>query len=162
MYSWGDAPNQSNRATMNFLNPACDGQRGVTGPGAYKEYLPRADQKISVDLATRMKNAIKAVRGKAYTVQQDFALYPTAGTSDDYATARSWLDPTRSKVYSFTIEWGTEFQPPYTEMSKIIQDITAAMLDFCLGAVATTATTTTTAAVARRRRTTRPRTAVPA
>ena len=42
----------------------------------------------------------------------------------------------KSWVYGFTIEWGKEFQPPYAEMQKIMQEISAALLDFCLGALA--------------------------
>ena len=29
------------------------------------------------------------------------------------------------KVYAFTIEWSTAFQPPWNEMEKIISDITS-------------------------------------
>jgi hypothetical protein len=47
------------------------------------------------------------------------------------------VNASQGKIYSYTIEWGTEFQPPYAEMQNIIQDNTAAMLDFCLGAIAT-------------------------
>ena len=121
---------------MNFRNSTYDGKRGMKGTNAYKEFLPSSDQTIAANLAKRMANAIKAVRGKVYKVQQDFAMYPTAGTSDDYASARHWLNSANGKIYSFTLEWGTEFQPPYAEMQNIINDITAAMLDFCLGAIA--------------------------
>jgi carboxypeptidase T len=141
MYSWGDAVNQSTKSTMNFRNPTFDGQRGLSGSNAYREYLPSADQAISTKLARRMRDAIKAVRGKTYTVEQDFGLYPTAGTSDDYATSRHFVDTSKGRIYSFTIEWGTEFQPPYTEMQRIMRDISAALLNFCVGAVATPVST---------------------
>ena len=67
------------------------------------------------------------------------SLYPTAGTSDDYAFSRHILDSKKSKVYSYTIEWGsqnnpTPFHPAYPEMQKIIQEITAALLAFCIAA----------------------------
>jgi murein tripeptide amidase MpaA len=136
MYTWGDAVNQTTRATMNFLNPAYDTQRGLKGKGAYREYTRAADQTTAAGLARRMRNAIKAVRGTAYGVQQDFALYPTAGTSDDYATSRHFVDPSKGRIYGFTIEWGQEFQPPYAEMQHIIQEVCAALLAFCLGALA--------------------------
>jgi murein tripeptide amidase MpaA len=142
MYTWGDATNQATRATENFRNSAFNGKRGLSGAGAYKEFLPSADQGVSVNLATRMHDAIRAVRNKNYVVKQDFDLYPTAGASDDYATARHWVDGSNKKIYSFTLEWGTEFQPAYAEMANIIQDITAAMIEFCLGAIATPAVVT--------------------
>jgi len=144
MYTWGDATNQATRASENFLNSAFNGKRGLSGKGAYKEFMPSADQSVSVGLATRMHGAIQAVRGKNYVVKQDFDLYPTAGASDDYATSRHWVDGSKKKIYAFTLEWGTEFQPVYAEMTKIIDDIMAAMIEFCLGAIATPAVVTRT------------------
>jgi hypothetical protein len=86
-----------------------------------------------------MRAAIQAVRGRGYTVMQSMSLYPTAGTSDDYAYSRHIVDPSKPKVFSYTIEWGsptnpTPFHPPYPEMKQIIQEITAALLQFCLRA----------------------------
>jgi hypothetical protein len=42
-------------------------------------------------------------------------------------------------VYSYTIEWGspsnpTPFHPPYPEMKKIIDEVTAGLLAFCVAA----------------------------
>jgi hypothetical protein len=59
-------------------------------------------------------------------------LYPTADTSDDYAYSRHFVDSTKQKVIAYALEWGTEFQPPYTEMQNIIQEITSGLLSFCL------------------------------
>jgi carboxypeptidase T len=66
-------------------------------------------------------------------------LYPTAGTSDDYAFSRLIVDSNKAKVYSYTIEWGSAsniipFHPAYTEMLVIIREITLALLEFCLRA----------------------------
>jgi len=139
LYNWGDDVNQANRPDMNFRNPAFDGKRGIENDTAYKEFMPSADQTAAVKLARAMRDAIKATRGRQYTVMQSLSLYPTAGTSDDYAFSRHLTDPGKPKVYSYTIEWGREtnptpFHPPYTEMSRIIQEITAALLAFCLKA----------------------------
>ncbi len=139
LYNWGDDVNQANRPDMNFRNPAFDGTRGIENDTAYKEFMPSADQTAAVKLANAMRDAIKATRGRQYTVMQSLSLYPTAGTSDDYAFSRHIVDPGKPKIYSYTIEWGrqnnpTPFHPPYTEMSRIIQEITAALLAFCLKA----------------------------
>ena len=139
LYNWGDDVNQANRPDMNFRNPAFDGTRGIENDVAYKEFMPSADQTAAVKLANVMRDAIKATRGRQYTVMQSLSLYPTAGTSDDYAFSRHLTDPGQPKIYSYTIEWGrqnnpTPFHPPYTEMSRIIQEITAALLAFCLKA----------------------------
>jgi murein tripeptide amidase MpaA len=136
LYSWGDDQDQTQTPQMNFLNAAFDGKRGVAKDTAYKEYIPAADKTAAVRLAKQMRSAILAVRGRDYKVMQSMSLYPTAGASDDYAYSRHLSDPTRPKVLSYTIEWGsgdnpTPFHPPYPEMKQIIQEITAALLQFC-------------------------------
>jgi len=131
LYSWGDDEDQSTDPTLNFRNPAWDGQRGVAGD-AYKEYIPSDDLATALDLANTFQAGIEALRGTAYTVKPGFNLYPTAGTSDDYAYSRHFVDPSLQKVISYTLEWGTEFQPPYSEMQNIINEITCGLLAFCL------------------------------
>jgi hypothetical protein len=46
--------------------------------------------------------------------------------------SRHFVDSTKEKVIAYTLEWGKEFQPPYTEMQNIIQEITCGLLAFCL------------------------------
>lgn len=138
LYSWGDDDNQTNDTSMNFQNPAYNGSRGITdasglpGASAYKEYIPLSDLSRAIDLANTFHDGIRAVRGTTYTVKPAVNLYPTAGTSDDYAYSRHLVDSTKEKVIAYTLEWGTEFQPPYTEMQNIIQEITSGLLAFCL------------------------------
>lgn len=131
LYSWGDDDDQSTEPAMNFLNPAYDGQRGVGGD-AYKEYIPPGDLTAALGLAADFHDAVQAVRGTDYTVKSAFNLYPTAGTSDDYAYSRHFVDPSKSKIISYTLEWGTEFQPPYAEMQHIISEITCGLIAFCV------------------------------
>ncbi|MEA2238996.1 MAG: hypothetical protein QOC81_3720 [Thermoanaerobaculia bacterium] len=139
LYNWGDDDNQTPKQQMNFQNPAFDGKRGIQNDTAYKEFIPSADKTAAVKLANQMRTAIQSVRGRNYTVMQSMSLYPTAGTSDDYAYSRHIVDPSKPKVLSYTIEWGspnnpTPFHPPYPEMKQIIKEITAALLQFCLRA----------------------------
>jgi carboxypeptidase T len=139
LYNWGDDTDQTTNPAMNFQNPAFDGKRGLANDTAYKEYVAAADKTAMVQLAKRMRDAIQAVRGRTYTVEQSVGLYPTAGTSDDYAFSRYIVDKTKAKVYSYTIEWGrpsnpTAFHPPFPEMGKIIQEVTAGLLEFCVRA----------------------------
>jgi murein tripeptide amidase MpaA len=136
LYSWGDDRNQTATPQMNFRNPAFDGKRGIVDDKAYAEYIPPVDKAQAVKLANHMRSAIERVRGHVYKVQQAIELYPTAGTSDDYAFSRHIIDGRKAKITSFTIEWGSErnatpFHPEYTEMQKIIQEITAALFAFC-------------------------------
>ena len=139
LYSWGDDDDQTTNPSMNFQNAAYNGKRGIAGDTKYKEYISGTDKTTAVKLANKMKTAIQNTRGRVYKVEQSMDLYPTAGTSDDYAFSRHFVNQHKAKVYSYTIEWGspsnpTPFHPPYTEMQKIIQEITAALFAFCIAA----------------------------
>ena len=139
LYGWGNDVNQTGLPDMNFHNPAFDGKRGIVSDTAYKEFIPAADQAAAIALARAMRDAIKAVRGREYGIMQSLSLYPTAGASDDYAFSRHLVDPSKAKVRSYTIEWGrptnpTPFHPPYREMRRIIQEVTAGLIAFCLKA----------------------------
>lgn len=134
LYNWGDDQNQSTDPTVNFSNSSFNSVRGIKNDAAYREFIPPDDWTNIVLLANQMDNSIIAVRGKNYTVQQAFDLYPTSGTSLDYAYSRHFTHPSKGKIFGYTIEWGTEFQPPWTEMEKIILDISSALATFCLEA----------------------------
>lgn len=131
LFNWGDDENQTTDPNVNFLNASFDGTRGVAGD-AYKEYIPAGDLSSAMALANTFRDGIHAVRGTTYTVKPSFNLYPTAGTSDDYAYSRHIIDPSKEKVISYVLEWGLVFQPPYSEMQNIIQEITCGLLAFCL------------------------------
>ncbi len=90
LYPWGDDDNQTIDPTMNFQNPAYDGQRGTPGDSLYREYIPQSDLDWYVSTGNRVRDAIAAVRGRTYTVQQGVGLYPTTGTSEDYVYTRHW------------------------------------------------------------------------
>ena len=132
LYSWGDDDDQTTDPSMNFQNAAFNTQRGLVGDFAYKEYIPSFDQTTAIALANSFHDGIQAVRGKDYTVKPSVNLYPTAGTSDDYAYSRHFVDGGKGNVISYTLEWGQEFQPLYPEMQNVIQDITSGLLTFCL------------------------------
>ena len=139
LYNWGDDENQATNPAMNFQNAAFNGKRGIAGDTVYKEYLATADKNTAVNLANKMQTAIKNIRGRVYKVEQAMSLYPTAGTSDDYAFSRHLTNSQKAKIFPYTIEWGspsnpTPFHPPYPEMQKIIQEITSALLAFCIAA----------------------------
>src|SRR5262249_2368919 len=126
LYAWGDDVDQTTDPAMNFRNPAFDGRRGIAGDSAYQEYVESADRNAIIALANEMRDAIKRVRGREYKVERLMSLYPTAGTSDDYAYSRHIVDPSLPKVYGYTIEWGspnnaTPFHPAYAERRQIIQ-----------------------------------------
>src|SRR5205823_14248988 len=111
---------------------------------------------LGMSLASRLNYRIQAAHGRTYTVKQSCNLYPTAGTSDDYAYARHLTNPAKGKIISYTLEWGPDysqpgstphwtvpqcFHPTYsdpaapTDMTRIIEEVTAGILEFCLGIV---------------------------
>jgi murein tripeptide amidase MpaA len=134
LYSWGDDQNQTTDPSQNLTNAAFNSVRGVANDTAYKEYIPSADQTAVIAIANRMQAAIQAVRGKNYAVEQGFSFYPTSGASDDYSAARHVMDNTKTRVYAYTVEWGTSFQPVWSEMQLIIADIESGLFEFCLSA----------------------------
>jgi murein tripeptide amidase MpaA len=134
LYVWGDDESQYTDANMNFQNAAYNGQRGVLGD-AYKEFIPDGDLGSVIGLANAFTKSLAEVRGKLYFAKPGFSLYATSGTNDDYAYSRHFVDPSKSKALSFTVEWGTEFQPPWTEMQEIIKDVSAGLMGLGLEAL---------------------------
>lgn len=131
LYSWGDDNNQTADPNQNFLNPVYNGKRGNPGDTQYREFIATLDENTAAGYARRMSDALTAVRGQSYTVQQAVGLYPTSATSDDYTFSRHIVNGLKRKVYSFTIEFGQDFVPPFSEMSNIIKDVSSAMTELC-------------------------------
>lgn len=130
LYPWGDDENQSTDPNQNFRNPAFDGQRGTVGSG-YKEYIPAADLHAHVVTAERIRDGIAAVRGRVYTVQQSISLYPTTGTTHDYAYARNFIDTGRRRILGYTLETARSFQPNDAEKNSVITEVSAGLME-CL------------------------------
>lgn len=143
LFPWGDDDNQSSDPSQNFRNPVWDGLRGVSGSG-YAEYIPAADQTKYVDVGGKLRDAISAVRGRTYTVEQSFDLYGTSGVSADYAYSRYFRPGANRKVWSFVIEtnrigenndWQWGFQPPYSEALRVIEEVQAGLIQFMLSCI---------------------------
>ena len=63
-------------------------------------------------------------------------LYPTAGSSDDYAYSPHIVDCRKGKIIAYTVEYGrsrvsTPFHPPYDEMRKVMREVTSGLLELC-------------------------------
>ncbi len=134
LYPWGDDDNQSTTAEMNFRNPAYDGMRGAIGDNRYREFIPSGDLRWCMETAGRIKSAIWAVRGRSYTAEPGAGLYPTSGTSNDYAYSRHF-GTGRREVRAFCIETGTEFQPSHEEGVRVMDDVSAGLVELCLASV---------------------------
>src|SRR6476620_3855625 len=120
LYPWGDDDYQTQDPNMNFKNPQFDDLRGHPGDSIYKEYLPKADLDWFNDTGIKIKNAISSVRGSSYTVEPGIRLYPTSGTSHDFAYALHFVDTGNRKIMAYTIETAKEFQPVYSEALKVM------------------------------------------
>jgi murein tripeptide amidase MpaA len=134
LYPWGDDDNQSSDPNMNFANPAFDGQRGVHGAG-YREYIPSGDAAWFDTTGKAVRDAIAGVRGRTYSVEQGILLYPTSATAHDYAYSRHFVQAGSRKVMAFTIETGTEFQPPWSEAQQIIDEVSSGLVALLQGAM---------------------------
>jgi carboxypeptidase T len=145
LYNWGDDDDQSKHPMMNFHNPDYDGKRGFPNdtrggdPTKYQEYIPPEDLKDEQHYGVIMRDAIESAHGREYKLENAVGLYPTSGTSDDWAYSRYFLDDAKyKKVRGYTIEWGPNrpvtrkaFHPDYPDMVPIIEEITAGLLAFC-------------------------------
>jgi len=165
LYNWGDDDDQTSIPSMNFRNPSFDGKRGIpdSTPGGdkekYREFLPADDLNDLIALGNVMRDAIAATHGRQYSVKGAVGLYPTSGTSDDYAYSRSFVDARKGRVRGYTIEWGPQresipesFHPNYPDMVPIIEEVTAGLFAFCSAVASrlTTPQTTDTALAAAR------------
>lgn len=145
LHSWGSDQNQTTEHAQNFLNSAFDGVRGRADDSAYREYITQRDLDLVEKLADRMNAAVKAVRGDNYGVEQAFGLYPTSGASDDYAFSRHFANPSKTKVYGFTVECGHTFQPTWSEAEEVIREVSAGLVYFCLEAASSAGSVTPSA-----------------
>ena len=133
LYSWGSDQDQTTSPGDSFLNPALDAVRGRLGDGI-GEYLPATELGVASTLATRLNDGIKAVRAIDYGVEQAMTLYPTSGASDDYAYSRHFADPARTRVFAWTVECGSSFQPPWSEAEHVIAEVGSGIVRWALAA----------------------------
>jgi murein tripeptide amidase MpaA len=132
-YPWGDNRDQTTDPEMSFENPTFDGKRGKPHHHDYREYIRPEDLELYRKTADRARDAIGAVRGTHYTVNQSVGLYPTSGTSDDYTYSRSYVGGRR--VMGFTVETAREFQPKYAEAKHVITEVSAGLVAYCQAAL---------------------------
>lgn len=135
LYPWGDDENQTTNPGMNFQNPAFNGMRGTAGDTLYKEYIPSADAKWFQTTGERVRDAIAAIRGRVYTVEQSIYLYPTTGTAHDYAYSRHFVDVGKHRVYAYTLETALEFQPAAVEAQNVMTEVSSGLTEFCVACI---------------------------
>lgn len=135
LYPWGDDANQSTDPNQHFLNVAFDGARGHVSDTAYREFIVPEEAARHQNIAQRMNGALQQARGRSYFIGPiASSLYIVSGASTDYMCGRHLSQPNLRKIDSFLIEWGKQFQPPYSEMENIIQEVSAALIELCRAA----------------------------
>jgi carboxypeptidase T len=132
LHPWGDDDAQTTDPAMNFRNSAYDGLRGIRGDTAYREHITSGDLRWLVRAGENMRDAVTEVAGNVYNVQPSIWLYPTSGTSKDYAYSRHLVNTGVRKVYAYTVETGTQFQPAFPGASVPMDEAQAAAVQFCL------------------------------
>jgi murein tripeptide amidase MpaA len=133
LHVWGSDQIQTTDPGQHFRNPALDPVRGRPDDGI-GEFMSGSDLAGTLAVAQRMDDAISGVRGVRYGVEPAYGLYPTSGTSDDYAYSRHTVDPRAAKVLGYTIECGSSFQPAWSEAENVIREVSAATIALALAA----------------------------
>jgi hypothetical protein len=96
-------------------------------PPGHQEFMPPTDQLKYQTVATRIADAIRAVRGRNYVLKTIFQVYngTTTGTSSDYVYSRHIANPALRKTFAFAFETGPDlgdirqsFQPSDPEPIK--------------------------------------------
>jgi murein tripeptide amidase MpaA len=136
LFPWGHAPNQTTDPSQRFTLVDTSRWRELPSDAPrYREFLPPSDLERFREIGEGAVRAIQNVRGRRYTAQQGLGLYPTTGTSSDYAYGRHVADPSLRKVYGFTFETGPftgnvedSFQPDPPEDDRIKEEATSGII----------------------------------
>ena len=149
LFPWGMDDNQVRDREQNFRNPAWDGRRDGGPGGRYGEFIPSALLDEHVRIGRAMREAILAHAGgdprararSEYDVEPGLALYPTTGTSADYAASLQFAPhPPARRVIAYTLEIGSDadgeggFQPVPAIYPKIEREVHLALMAFLLAA----------------------------
>ncbi|MDP6142539.1 MAG: M14 family zinc carboxypeptidase [Candidatus Marinimicrobia bacterium] len=132
--SSGDTYSETYRGPSAFSEPEIQAMRDMLGshhfvtgityhsyselvlfPFGYANNIQAPDHDALEELANEMAFTIPGQSGGYYDPMPSYELYPASGTTDDYAYGEYG-------VFSFTIELGTEFIPPASQIEGICED----------------------------------------
>ncbi len=132
--SSGDTNSETYRGPSAFSEPEIQAMRDILGshhfvtgityhsyselvlfPFGYANNIQAPDHDALEELANEMAFTIPAAGGGYYDPMPSYELYPASGTTDDYAYGEHG-------VFSFTIELGTEFIPPASQIEGICEN----------------------------------------
>ena len=127
LFPWGHAPTQTTQPLPNFTSLLMGFCRPLDPPG-HQEFMPPTDQLKYQTVATRVADAIRAVRGRNYVLKTIYQVYngTTTGTTSDYVYSRHIANPALRKTFAFAFETGpntgdvrSSFQPADPEPIKL-------------------------------------------
>jgi hypothetical protein len=133
LYPWGDDEDQTTDPGISFQNGTWNGQRGLRND-AYRDYVPPNRLPQLQTAAGVVRDAIQAVRGQSYIREQVFDLYPTSGTSADWAFTREFRGYNRLTGLAIEFNKQQTFFPTWTEMVELIKDVDAGLVALCVHA----------------------------
>jgi hypothetical protein len=132
-YPWNHDEVQSSCPELNFRSTRAQREMGMPGPGNYREFVASSDLTRMDQLAKRFACDVLGVRQTPFETRPAYWNSPYPGTSHDYAYSRHLVDSSKSKVLGFVCEWGDLNQyPEWEEMEKVIEEITAGLIGFCV------------------------------
>lgn len=109
---WGHAPTQTTQPLPNFTSLLMGFCRTLDPPG-HQEFMPPTDHLKYQTVATRVADAIRAVRGSNYVLKTIYQVYngTTTGTATDYVYSRHIANPALRKTFGFAFETGPDLGP---------------------------------------------------
>jgi murein tripeptide amidase MpaA len=112
LFPWGHAPTQTTQPLPNFTSLPFGFCRSLDPPG-HQEYMLPSDQVKYQTVATRVADAIRAVRGSNYVLKTIYQVYngTTTGTSTDFVYSQHILNPALRKSFAFAFETGPDLGP---------------------------------------------------
>ncbi|KAH7122953.1 hypothetical protein EDB81DRAFT_224183 [Dactylonectria macrodidyma] len=146
LYGWGDDTTQSSFTHQNFTNAAYDGKRGIITnepeDSVYGEYMQASDLNAQLTLAKRMRTSMASAGHTPYLVEKSVSMYPTSGTSTDYALGRFYgRQCGASKVRGMTLEFGgmstaapCPFYPSSEQYHTWLREVGAGLMEVLLSA----------------------------
>jgi len=87
----------------------------VLWPYGYSYGAVAPDIDALSDLGTEIGNSIPGIYGGHYTPEAAWELYPASGVTDDWAYGMHG-------TFAYTVELGTEFIPPASQVYQIVED----------------------------------------
>jgi hypothetical protein len=100
LYPWSHAPTQTTDISQRFTSLPSGTCLPIADP-SYQEYMPARDRQRFQAVSARIVEAIADARGRRYSPQPGFELYPTTGTHRDHGYSRHVSDADADKVYGF-------------------------------------------------------------